>query len=289
MEKNKTEKTTKKTASKVVKPEVKKVEEKVVSKVNKVSKTVKTVSKKAEIKTKAPKTMRTRSGIHTVNVRKVKSTEKGASVKVDIFGVDGASMGTMTLPSEVFGIEPNQTLIAQAIRVYLANQRQGTASTKTRADVIGSTRKVYRQKGTGRARHGAAKGPIFVGGGIVFGPHPRDFSLKFPAKMRKAALISALSQKAQAGAIKIVDGQFSGKTKEVAQLIKTLDLTKKGKANKVLFVIDKNDNASRGAHNLGGLEVESVVTLSTYEVTVNKHIIFLKGAVEEITKRLVQN
>ncbi|MDO8269890.1 MAG: 50S ribosomal protein L4 [Candidatus Levybacteria bacterium] len=261
------------------------------AKVVKISKPVKTDAKKTEIKEAkiaAPRTMRNRTGLHIINPRKVKSTEKSSAIKVSVIGVDGKAMGNMTLPEDVFGTKPNKTLIAQAVRVYLANQRQGNASTKTRSDVKGSTRKIYRQKGTGRARHGAVKAPIFVGGGIAFGPHPHDFSLKFPSKMKKAALISALSEKAQSGVIKVIDGEFSGKTKEVAKLLQILEVGKKGKAEKVLFIVDKNDNATRGAHNIDGLEIERADTVTTYGVVVNKNIIFLKNAVDELTKRLTK-
>ncbi len=270
--------------------EAKKVTKKITKTEKKVVKpTVKSVSKKAEVKVAVPKTMRNRSGLHTVNARKAVSTEKGTAVKASVFGVDGVSKGSMSLPAEVFGAKPNKVLVAQAIRVYLANQRQGTASTKTRGEVVGSTRKIYRQKGTGRARHGALKAPLFVGGGVAFGPHPRNFSLNLPAKMRKAALVSALSEKAQNGLVKVVEGDFSGKTKEVAKLMKSLELTQKGKVNKVLLVIDKNENAKRGAHNIGGLEIETSDTLSTYGVVINKNVIFLKNAVEELTKRISKN
>lgn len=218
--------------------------------------------------------------------KKAEEVKKGVSLKVAIVGVDGASKGTIALSEEVFGVEPNKALIAQAVRVYLANQRQGNASTKTRSDVTGSTRKIYRQKGTGRARHGAIKAPIFVGGGVAHGPHPHDFSLKMPVKMRKKALISALSKKAQEGALRVVEGDFSGKTKEVVKLLHTLALGKNGKANKVLFVVDKNENAARAAHNIDGLLLEKADTLTTYGVMVNRNIIFLKNAVDEVTKRL---
>jgi len=249
-----------------------------------------TVTKKAAVKVVTPvvQTMKNRSGLHIINPRKVSGRTTGTTVKVGVVNVAGATQGTMTLSSEVFGQTPNRNLIAQAVRVYLANQRQGTSSTKTRADVTGSTRKIYRQKGTGRARHGAAKGPIFVGGGIVFGPHPQDYSLKFPKKMKKAALIYALSQKAQDGAIRIVDGDFSGKTKEVAKLMKTMDLNKKGIVNKVLFVTDKNENTARAAHNLAGLKIESAATLSTYGVVICRNLVFMKSAVTDVTERLTK-
>lgn len=267
-------KTIKKTVSKVSKkPEVKAVKAST-KKAEKAPEPM--VSKKAEIKVVTPK-------------KTVASKEAGVNVKAPVVGVDGASKGTMSLPSEIFGAKPNKNLVAQAIRVYLANQRQGTASTKTRGEVTGSTRKIYRQKGTGRARHGALKAPIFVGGGVAMGPRPHDFSLDMPQKMRKAALICALSEKAQGGMVKVIDGEFSGKTKEVARLMKSLEVTKKGKADKVLFVVDKNDNAKKGAHNLFGLEIEDASTLSTYGVAVNRNVIFLKSAVEKLKERLIKN
>jgi large subunit ribosomal protein L4 len=139
-------------------------------------KTTKAVAKKAEVK-KTPVTAKV--------VESKNSEVKTGSLKITVVGVDGASMGNMTLPEAVFGAKPNKALIAQAVRVYLANQRQGNASTKTRGEVIGTTKKIYRQKGTGRARHGAAKAPIFVGGGIAHGPHPHDFSMDFPKKMKQ--------------------------------------------------------------------------------------------------------
>lgn len=244
---------------------------------------------KSEVKEAVVKTMRNRSGLHINNPRKVKSTEKGTGVKVSITGVDGKAAGNMTLPADIFGAQPNKALIAQAVRVYLANQRQGNASTQTRGEVIGSTRKIYRQKGTGRARHGALKAPLFVGGGVAHGPHPHDFSLEFPKKMRKAALISALSQKAAEGSVKIVDGEFTGKTKEVAKLLKSMELTVKGKASKVLFVTDGNANAYRGAHNLFGVEIETARTLTAYGVVVCKNLVFLKASVGELEKRLAKN
>lgn len=263
----------------------------------KVSKPTKTVAKKAEVKVSKPVT-KTASKSRTEE-KNASTTTKGmvdkelrvsaSSLKVQIVNVDGTSKGNMTLPSEVFGANPNKILIAQAVRVYLANQRQGNASTKTRSEVVGSTRKIYRQKGTGRARHGALKAPIFVGGGIAFGPRPHDFSMEFPKKMRRQALISALSEKAQAGFVKVVEGEFSGKTKEVANLIKSLGVGKKGKADKVLFVTDDNVNAVRGAHNIDGLELQRASTLSTYGVVVNKNVVFSKSAIDELAKRLAKN
>src|SRR6266404_5428662 len=163
-----------------------------------VSKTVKsatkTVNKEAVVKVAEP--TRSASAVNAeVSVSK-KTTEKAyATVSVAVVGIDGKVSGKVSLPGEMFGEKVNKALLAQAVRVYLANQRQGNASTKTRGEVDGSTAKIYRQKGTGRARHGSKRAPIFVKGGIVFGPKPRDFSLSLPQKMKRKALFSALSAK----------------------------------------------------------------------------------------------
>src|SRR3989344_7875158 len=131
-----------------------------------------------------------------------KSLAKG--LKADVFDLSGKVTTTVTLPEYLFGAKVNRPLMAQAVRVYLANQRAGTQSTKTRGEVDGSTRKIYRQKGTGRARHGGIRAPIFVGGGIAHGPKPHDFSRELPQKMRRAALFSALSGKLKDGEVKIM-------------------------------------------------------------------------------------
>lgn len=251
--------------------------------VNSASKAVSKTVKKVEIKV-AEKSLKSKE----VSIPKsvVKKPATLASYKASVISVSGEEKGSMNLPSDVFGLTPNKKLISQAVRVYLANQRQGTASTKTRSEVVGSTRKIYRQKGTGRARHGANKAPLFVGGGIALGPKPRDFSLKLPQKMRKIALFSALSEKAKEGAIRVIEGDFSGKTKEVSSLFKKLSLAKKdGKLNRVLLVVDNNSKARQGARNIKGVDVENVMTLSTYPVVVNKNIFFLKEAIEVLSSK----
>src|SRR3989344_1501184 len=150
-----------------------------------------------------------------------KTTAKPATVRGSIsapmYNVRGAKNGSLALPKEVFGVKINQPLMAQAVRVYLANQRQGNASTKSRGDISLTTAKWYRQKGTGRARHGAKSAPIFVGGGVAHGPKPKDYSLNLPQKMKKAALYSELSLKAKDGEIKILSGlsKITPKSKEM--------------------------------------------------------------------------
>lgn len=241
------------------------------------TKVKKTIIKKTVKKTVKPAVVKT---------AKPASITKAVSLKLDVVDVKGVKNGTVDLPKEVFGVTPNKALIAQAVRVYLANQRQGTSSTKTRGEVKGSTRKIYRQKGTGKARHGAITAPIFVGGGITFGPKPRDFEMKFPKKMKKQALFSALSEKASTGAIRVIEGDFSGKTKEVASLLKKLNLTdKRGKVARVLLVVDGVKKTVKASKNIGGLSIESAKTVTTYTVVTNKNIIFIKNAINDLVSR----
>ena len=204
------------------------------------------------------------------------------NLKIDVYDIKGKVVEAINLPKEVFGAKVNKSLIAQAVRVYLANQRRGSASTKTRGEVAGSTRKIYRQKGTGRARHGSLRAPIFVHGGIVFGPKPRDYSLKFPRKMKKAALFSALSAKVKDKEIKIIKGleDLMPKTKLMADVLKKLELT-----NKVLLVLpEKTENISRASRNIEGVSTTLADQLNTYEVLRNKMLLFTKKSIESLNK-----
>jgi large subunit ribosomal protein L4 len=205
------------------------------------------------------------------------SASEGLSVSV--LGLDGKSKGRMTLPSEVFGETPNEQLIAQAVRVYLANQREGSASTKTRGEVEGSTRKIFKQKGTGRARHGSIRAHIFVGGGIAFGPVPHSFSMDFPVKMKRKALAGALSTQFKSGNIIIMDElETVKKTKSMAQA-----LTAAGVSKGVLLVLAKEANlASRSARNIEGVDTILGTNLHTYTVMSHQKIVFMKDAVSQL-------
>jgi large subunit ribosomal protein L4 len=205
-----------------------------------------------------------------------------ASLSAPVFDAKGAKAGTVALPKEVFGAKINMPLMAQAVRVYLANQRKGTLSTKTRGEVHGSTRKIYRQKGTGRARHGGVRAPIFVGGGVAFGPKPRDFSLSFPKKMKKAALLSALSLKAKDGEIKVLSGlmKIEPKTKNMDVIIKKVSGDKKNKQKVLLVTAGDLDNVKRAGRNIRNLEVSDAKLLSTYQVLKNKELYFMKESLD---------
>lgn len=215
---------------------------------------------------------------------------KTKSLSLNVFGKDGKVMGKIELPKEIFNVAENKVLIAQAVRVYSANQRIGGANTKTRGEVTGSTRKIYRQKGTGRARHGAITAPLFVGGGIAFGPRKREFSLKMSTMMKRKALFSCLSSKLSANKIMVVDvNGLSAKTKEMQTLLKNLNLVnKKGKANKVLFVSSKNENAQRAAKNISGLMLTQANLLTTYDVLVNNYIVLVKESVEKMKEAFLK-
>ena len=206
---------------------------------------------------------------------------KASGLSVPVYSLAGRAAGTMTLLKEIFGREVNKALLAQALRVYMTNQKNFTASTKTRGEVIGSTAKIYRQKGTGRARHGAITAPIFVGGGIVFGPKPRKVRLDLPQKMKKQALFSALSSKAKDLSILGVSGleKASGKTKEMVKLLKKVN------SKSVLIVTGgKVDNVVRGARNIPGISVLPANQLNAYEVLKHQKLLISKEAVEALAK-----
>jgi large subunit ribosomal protein L4 len=217
---------------------------------------------------------------------------KETGLKQSVYDIKGKVSESINLPEEIFGVKINKTLMTQAVRVYLANQRRGTLSTKSRGDVKISTRKIYRQKGTGRARHGAASAPIFVGGGIAFGPKPRDFSLKLNQSMKRVALFSALTSKLKDGEIKIVTGleKIEPKTKKMVDVIKKLELD--GKKSQVLLVMAKSGsdskNVIKAARNIKGVTVMGSNLINTYEVLSNKRILFMKDAIDGLKETFLK-
>ena len=243
-----------------------------------------------KVKSQKSKVKSTTQKSKVVRTSTTKAVSRTSKFTVPVFNLSGKKKGSVELPKEIFGAKINQRLMAQAVRVYLVNQRQGSASTKTRGEVTGSTRKIYRQKGTGRARHGSIKAPIFVGGGTVFGPRPRKFELKLSKQMRKKALFSALSQKFIDQKISVVDPEgANGKTKELASLLKNLNLlTKKERDNLVLYVSDSNLSTKRAARNIRGVTVRGAQSINTYEVLANKHLVFDKGAVSNLVSNFLK-
>ncbi len=205
-------------------------------------------------------------------------------MELEVYKKDGTPSGEkITLDPSVFGIEPNDHAIYLAVRAYLANQRQGTHKTKTRAEVSGTGKKPWRQKHTGRARVGSFRSPLWKGGGTIFGPVPRDYSISLPEKVKKLARKSALSYRAKESDIKIVeDFTFEEpKTKNMFSILKALKLESK----KTLFIVPQTDKklylASRNIPNLNIIEANKV---STYDIMNNKVLLFQKSAVEELQK-----
>ncbi len=225
---------------------------------------------------------------------KVKTTTKTTGLSIDVLNIQGEVAGQVNLPKEIFDAKINPDLMAQAVRVYLANQRQGTQSTKTRGEVSGTTAKMYRQKGTGRARHGAKTAPIFVGGGISFGPKPRDFSLSLPKKMKKAALFSALTEKFQDGNILVVAGldKIDSKTKVADMAIKKIISQQKEKqtrVEKILLILPENIiNLERACQNLAVVKLVKVKSLNTFEVLNHERLIFVKESISVLEQTFLE-
>lgn len=221
-----------------------------------------------------------------------KESPRETGLKLSVYDTKGKVTETITLPKEIFGVEVNNNIMTQAVRVYLANQRRGTVKTKSRGEVNISTRKIYRQKGTGRARHGAASAPIFVGGGVAFGPRQRDYSLKLSQQMRKVALFSALTTKLKSGEIKIVTGleKLEPKTKKFLEVMNNLSLIEK--KTQVLLVTPSSgkdfETVKKGARNLKGVKITSSNLLNTYDVLANRNILFMKNAVAVVKETFLK-
>lgn len=196
-----------------------------------------------------------------------------------IFKKDGQEGDSkVELRDSIFGIEPNETVVYEDVRRYQANQRQGTAKTKERSEVRGGGRKAYRQKGTGMARRGSIRSPLLKGGGTVFGPQPRNYTVKMTKKMRRLARKSALAYKASDNAIRVIeDLEFEEpKTKRVADLLQALDLDGK----KVLILSDKSDvNLLKSARNIPEVEVLEANKPTTYQIMYADVLVIQESAV----------
>lgn len=206
---------------------------------------------------------------------------------IDVYNTKAEKSGKITLPKEIFSAPVNEKLLVQAVRVYLSNQRKARAKTKTRGEIRGSTRKIYRQKGTGRARHGDRYAPIFVGGGITHGPKGlENWQLKMPKKMRRQALFSALTSKLKEKQVTVIEGleKIKPKTKEMA---KVLDNLTDGK--KVLLVLPEVlENVIRAARNIKGVELAQAKQLNPYQVLNGGQLIFLKPSVKVLKETFLK-
>ena len=199
---------------------------------------------------------------------------------VDVYNADGKVVGNMDLNENVFGVTVRSDVMHEVVVNYLANQRQGTQSTRTRTEVRGGGAKPWRQKGTGRARQGSIRAPQWVGGGVALGPKPRDYRYTVNKKVRRMALKSALSSKVEENEIIVLDA-FSCdeiKTKQVTTLLKNLNVNEKA-----LIVLPENEkNVVLSARNIKGVDTTYVGAINTYEVLNHTKCIILKDAVTKL-------
>ncbi|MBT8190817.1 MAG: 50S ribosomal protein L4 [Saprospiraceae bacterium] len=203
-------------------------------------------------------------------------------MKIDVYGIDGNSTGRkVDLPDEIFGIEPNDHALYLDIKAIQANKRQGTHKAKERGEIKGSTRKIKKQKGTGTARAGSIKNPLFRGGGRTFGPKPRSYSIKLNKKVKNLARKSALATKAQAGSIKVIeDFTFDQpKTREFQNVLNNLEVS----GAKSLFVLNEADqNLLLSSRNIKKTGVVLASNLNSYEIMNGGTIIFSEGSISKI-------
>lgn len=200
--------------------------------------------------------------------------------EVAVVNSEGVEVSKITLSDGVFGVEPSMALVHSAVVAHLANVRAGSAATLTRANVRGGGRKPFRQKGTGRARQGSIRAPHMPGGGVVWGPHPKDYNMDMPKKMRRQAMKSALSAKLADGQVKIVD-EIKMDAISTKKLVATMDaLGVEGKT--VLILAEHNDTIYRSARNVPWLMVRVAPGISTYELLNAATVLMVKDAVAKM-------
>ena len=206
--------------------------------------------------------------------------------KVSVYNMEGQQVGELELNDAVFGVEINEHLVNQAVKLQLANKRQGTQKAKTRSEVSGGGKKPWKQKGTGRARAGSLRSPLFAGGGVIFGPKPRSFEINMPQKARKLALKSALSaREEQLVVVKDFSAITEPKTKLMAGIIKSLNL-----AGKILVIADttaeENKYLSLAAGNIPSVKLLLPSNLNVKDLLEADFVVMTEKAVNDVTERL---
>jgi len=209
---------------------------------------------------------------------------------VKVRNLSNKEVGDLTLSDAVFGVELNEALIHAAVTNYLANGRQGTSATKTRGNVSGSGRKLWKQKGTGRARIASIRSPLWKGGGNVHGPQPRDWSYKMPKKMRRGALRSALSERLREGNLIIIDeiALENAKTKNFVGTISALGLSENIKKPTKVLIVDSLDNANliMASRNVQKTKVTNSYGMNIYDLLKHEKLLITKTAAEELSHML---
>jgi large subunit ribosomal protein L4 len=202
-------------------------------------------------------------------------------MQATLYNQAGAEVGTVDLNEYVFGIKPNMPVMHQMMVLQRANARQGTANTRTRGQVRGSTRKIYRQKGTGRSRQGAIRAPHHSGGGVVFGPHPRKYTQAMPKKMRRLAVRSALSVKQADGQLRFVDtlAMDAPRTKAMIEVLRNLQVDE---AKTLIVLSAKDENISRSANNLPNVKTLLASYLNIIDLLKYDYVIVPQAALTQI-------
>lgn len=200
--------------------------------------------------------------------------------KVDVFDINGKVIGDIELSENIFGVDINKDAVHQVVVNQLANKRQGTQSAKTRGEVRGGGIKPWRQKGTGRARHGSIRSPLWIKGGIIFAPKPRNYRYTLPKKVRRLALKSALSSKVNEEKIIVLDSLNldSIKTKHMAEILKNLKVDESA----VIVLPEKNENIEKSSRNIPGIKTLLVNTINVYDIVKHSRFIVTREAVSKI-------
>jgi large subunit ribosomal protein L4 len=203
---------------------------------------------------------------------------------VDVFNIQGNKVSQAELPDAIFDVPVKKSVLHQVVVAQLAKRRAGTAKVKNRSDVAGSTRKLYKQKGTGRARRGDIKSPLMRGGGVIFGPHPRSYEQKVPKKVRKLALKMALTCKLKEAELMVLDNfdLTQAKTRDFVAAVTTLNA-----ANALIVTGDTNQNLELSSRNVQGIKVMRCEGLNVYDILKYEKLVLLEGAIKGIEGRLI--
>jgi large subunit ribosomal protein L4 len=210
------------------------------------------------------------------------SQDKSKAMKVDVLNIQGEKTGrSIELPEDIFGIEPNEHVVYLSVKQYLANQRQGTHKAKERGEITGSTRKIKRQKGTGTARAGSIKNPLFRGGGRAFGPRPRKYTVRLNKKVKRLARKSALSAKATAGELIIVE-DFSFEAPRTSEYLNILGNLGASEKRSLLVTSDIEKEVLLSSRNVPKSGVRRAQDLNTYDILNSGVVILSEGSIEKI-------
>ena len=201
-------------------------------------------------------------------------------MEITVYNTKGKETEKLNISDDVFGVPSNPTLVHQALLMHLANKRQGTVRAKTRGEVVGSTRKLFRQKGTGRARQGSAKSPILRGGGVAFGPRPRSFNQRMPKKMRRLAIRCALSATVADGQLIVIDkfNLAEPKTKEMAKILATLNV----KSSTLIATGEADMNVVKSCRNIDGIKTTPAALLNVADILSHRTLLMTVDAIHRV-------